>query len=490
MNAGSHTAQVLIVGAGFGGICAAIQLQRAGFSYLLLERAAEVGGTWRDNTYPGCACDIASVLYSLSFAPNPDWTRSYPLQGEIQRYIVGVAERFGLRERLRCGVEIVSLHYDEAQARWQASAASGEQFSASYVILATGPFTKPALPDIAGLASFRGPMFHSMQWRHDVDLRGRRVAVIGTGASAVQFVPEVAKLASQLTVFQRTPPWVLPRPDKPYGALRRRLQRALPLAQRLARWGVYWRNELLAFGFLGNRLAQRAARALALAHLRRAVPDAALRALLTPDYAPGCKRVLLSNDWYPTLRKPHVRLVTAPIVRVEPDAVISGDGQRHAAEVLILGTGFRLTEFVAPMTVTGRGGVELAALWRTQPAATLLGICAHGFPNLFALVGPNTGLGHNSIVFMIESQMRFVLRALRFARERGIASLELRAEAQASSYAEVQRKMQRTVWASGCRSYYQRADGRIDTLWPDFTWRYWLKAGRFDARQFIAASAA
>ncbi|MDE2046819.1 MAG: NAD(P)/FAD-dependent oxidoreductase [Betaproteobacteria bacterium] len=482
--------EVLIIGAGLGGLCAAIQLQRAGFRYALLERAAEVGGTWRDNTYPGCACDIPSVLYSLSFEPNPHWTRAYPQQAEIQAYILRVVERHGLRAHLHTGVDVQALRYDEAAQRWHVTAQDGRVFSARFVVLATGPFTKPALPQIDGLANFAGPVFHSMQWRHDVPLQGKRVAVIGTGASAIQFVPELAKVAAQVSVFQRTPPWVVPRPDKPYSVLRRRLQQAVPPLQRLARWGVYWRNELLALGFLGNRPVQALARALASGHLRRAIPEPALRAQLTPDYSPGCKRILVSNDWYPTLRKPHVQLVSAPILHVTADAVVTCDGTPYAADVLVFGTGFRLTEFVAPMTITGRGGVELQALWRTQPAATWLGICTHGFPNLFALVGPNTGLGHNSIVFMIEAQMRWVLKALQHARRRGVGSVEVRAEVQQAQYAQVQQRMARTVWASGCHSYYQSAGGRIDTLWPGFTWQYWLRCARFRAGDFTLLPAA
>lgn len=478
--------EVAIVGAGFGGLCAAIRLRESGVqSLVILERSGEVGGTWRDNVYPGCACDVPSHMYSFSFAPNTQWTRPYPQQQEIQDYILRVTQQYALRPLIRFNSGVQALHWLADQACWTVELSGQEPLLARHVVLATGPLNKPAIPDIPGMGSFAGESFHSGYWRHDVDLKGKRIAVVGTGASAIQFVPEIAPDAAQVDVFQRTAAWVVPRFDNPYGARRRWAYRWVPGLQRLSRWRVYWFNEWIGMGFMGSKRMQAMLRRLAGVHLRRQVADPAMRQALTPDFNPGCKRLLISNTWFPALQRPNVRLVTQAVAGIAPNGVVGADGTVYPCDVIIWGTGFKATEFVAPMRVYGEGGAgdvavpDLAQTWRTQPAATRLGITVAGFPNLFLLVGPNTGLGHNSIIFMIECQVDYIVRALASLRERGHDTLRLRPEVQQDDYQLNQRKMQDTVWASGCKSWYQNADGHIDTLWPGYTWEYWLKTRRF-----------
>ena len=476
--------RVAVIGAGFAGLGAAIRLRAAGLGEVTVyERASSLGGTWRDNEYPGCACDIPSQLYSFSFAPNPDWTRMYPAQAEIRAYLEKVADDFGLRDCLRFNAELVEAAFDEAAALWRLRFADGRSAEAEVLVGATGPLSKPAFPRIEGMERFEGVAFHSSRWRGDVDLAGRRVAVIGTGASAIQLVPRIAEAASRVTVYQRTPPWVLPHRDRPLAPWERRLYRALPLVQRLRRWLLYLRQELLVFGFLGGAGVQERFRRFALGQLERQVADPALRTALTPDYAPGCKRLLISNDWYPALQRPNVELVPEAVARLEGREVVTASGARRAADVVVFATGFAATDFVTPLRILGRGGRDLAATWKAG-AATHLGIAVAGFPNFFLLVGPNTGLGHNSLVFMIEAQLRYLEGALRALRAPGARTLEVKPEAQARSYAEVQARMRKTVWASGCRSWYLSADGRNDTLWPGSTIDYWRRTRRFDRENY------
>lgn len=486
---------VAIVGAGVGGLCAAIRLRDSGAvqSLAILERSNEVGGTWRENTYPGCACDVPSHLYSFSFAPNTRWTRPYPQQQEIQDYILRVTDTYALRPLIRFNTEVAAMRWLADQQCWQIDIEGQTPLLARHVVLATGPLSKPAIPDLPGLDSFTGQSFHSSHWRHDVDLKGKRVAVVGTGASAVQFVPEIATDASHVTVFQRTPAWVMPRWDKPYGVVKRWAYRHMPALQRLSRWRVYWFNEFVGMGFMGSATIQRLLRRLSGRHLRSLVADAQMRADLTPDFNPGCKRLLISNTWFPALQRENVQLVTRAVGGMAPNGVVDADGRVYPCDVVIWGTGFKATEFVAPMRIygaaaEGAGQVdapELGAMWRRNPAASHLGITVAGFPNLFLLVGPNTGLGHNSIIFMIECQVDYIVRALGSLRERKQTVLQLRADVQGEEYAAIQQKMKGTVWSSGCKSWYQHADGRIDTLWPGYTWEYWLRTRRFRVADYV-----
>jgi len=474
---------VVVVGAGFGGLGAGAALRRAGIErFAILEKASSVGGTWRDNTYPGCACDIPSHLYSFSFAQNPGWTRRYPSQPEIEAYLERTTDDLGLRPWIRFGHEVAELRWDDGDEVWRVVLPDGREVRARAVISATGGLSRPAMADIAGLDSFAGTVFHSARWRHDHDLTGERVGVIGTGASAVQLVPEVALRAGCTTVFQRTPPWVLPRDDRPSPDWRRRLYGRVPALQRLHRWRTYARQELLALAFVGPRpVRERIARRIeeaGRAHIAAHVTDPELRRQLTPTYQPGCKRILLSRDWYPTLVRPDVELVTEAIVEVVPEGVRTADGRVHPLDAIVLATGFTATEFLAPMAVHGVDGIALDDHWRSG-ASTHLGVAVSGFPNLFLLVGPGTTLGHNSIVFMIECQLRWAMAALAESRRMG-RPLEVRPEVEREEYADQQRRAAATVWASGCDSWYRSADGRLDTVWPGTSVEYWWRTRRFD----------
>ncbi|OYT90177.1 MAG: 4-hydroxyacetophenone monooxygenase [Burkholderiales bacterium PBB3] len=484
-----HKVHIAIVGAGIGGLCAAIKLREAGEnSLVILDRSSEVGGTWRDNVYPGCACDVPSHLYSFSFEPNTEWTRPYPQQPEIQDYLLRVTEKYDLRRDIRFNSDVQSLRWSSDLEVWQIDIAGGPGIEAKHVILATGPLNKPLIPNLAGLADFEGPSFHSSEWRHDIDLRGKRVAIVGTGASAVQFVPEVAAVAEQVTVFQRTAAWVLPRWDVPYGALRRWIYRSIPGLQLLSRWRVYWFNEMVGLGFMGAQWMQSLLKRLAFQHLHAQVATPTLRSTLTPNFNPGCKRLLISNTWFPTLQKAHVALVSQPVASVGPKEVVAADGKTYPCDLIIWGTGFKASEFISPIKVYGESlqgqTPELSAQWRTGPAATRLGITVAGFPNLFLVVGPNTGLGHNSIIFMIECQVNYIVKAIQASKQAVGGVLRLRAQVQQQDYARVQTQMKGTVWSSGCHSWYQNTQGNIDTLWPSYTWRYWLQTRHFTSSDY------
>ena len=474
-----------IVGSGFAGLCAAIRLQQAGFDDVtIFERAADVGGTWRDNTYPGCACDIPSNLYSFSFEPNPEWTRMYPQQGEIHSYLLRVVEKYGLRGKIRFGKELAEARFVEAACAWELRFIDGSSERVDIFIGATGPLSKPALPKIEGLAAFEGVAFHSAQWRHDVGLAGKRVAVVGTGASAIQFVPRIAPLVSQLHVFQRTPPWILPHRDRAFGPRERRLYRALPFAQRLLRWAVYLRQELLIFGFTGGERVQRRFRSFALWMLQTQVGSPELRRRLTPDYAPGCKRLLISNDWYPALQRSNVEVLAEPVARLEARRVVGASGASREVDVVIFATGFAATDFVAPMKIYGRAGIELSAAWKNG-AATHLGISVAGFPNAFLVVGPNTGLGHNSLVFMIEAQVNYIVQCMKLVKQKGADYIDVKPEAMTRFLGEMTQALQGTVWSSGCKSWYQTADGINFAIWPKSTWRYWLETRRVNEADYV-----
>jgi len=465
--------RVVVVGAGFAGIGAAIALREAGYrDVLVLERAEAIGGTWRDNTYPGCACDIPSHLYSFSFAPNPQWTRSFSPQPEIWRYLEEVCDRFGVRGQVRCGVEVSEAGWDDAAARWRLSTTAGP-LSADVLVSAAGALSQPSIPDLPGLADFAGTLFHSARWDHGVRLAGTRVAVVGTGASTVQFVPRIQPEVAALHVFQRTPPWIVPRRDREIPPRRRTLFRALPAAQRAARLAIYLSREAPVLGFVATPAAMRAVEALARRHLEAQVRDPALRAALTPDYRAGCKRILLSDDYYPALRRPNVELVASGVQALTRRGVLAADGRERAVDVVIFGTGFEATNPAMAHRVRGRGGVLLADAWASGGMQALRGSTVAGFPNLFFVVGPNTGLGHNSMVFMIECQLRYLVDALRRMDAGGLAAIEPTPAAQRRWNAEVQRRMRRTVWTTGgCASWYQDDRGRVPTLWPASTLRF------------------
>ena len=472
--------RVLIIGTGFAGLGMAVRLKQAGLDeFVVLERAGEVGGTWRDNTYPGAACDVPSHLYSFSFAPNPDWSRSFSPQGEIQEYLRRTATDFGVRPHIRFHHEVLGATWDDGAQRWWVRTNQGD-FEAAVLVSATGALSDPAIPALPGLDRFEGTVFHSARWRHDHDLTGERVAVVGTGASANQFVPQIQPQVGNLTVFQRTPPWILPRWDRPFRPAEQWAFRHLPLVQRLARAGIYWSREQMVAGFVLAPNLMAVAERMARKHLERAVADPALRAKLTPDYRIGCKRILISNDYLPSLTKPNVDVVASGLVEVRPRSVVAADGTEREVDTIIFGTGFHVTDIPVADRISGRDGVTLKDRWADGMKA-YKGTAVAGFPNLFLLVGPNTGLGHSSQVFMIESQIAYAVDAVRHIEQTG-AVVEVREEAETSWDDSVQRAMGRTVWTTGgCASWYLDDRGRNTTLWPGATWRFRRHTARFDA---------
>ena len=479
---------VAIIGAGFSGLATAIRLREQGLDdFVVLERHEDVGGTWWANTYPGCACDVPSHLYSLSFAPNPDWTHTYSAQPEIRAYLQRLARDRDLYRSIQLGTTVTGADWDEDAGRW-ALTTSGGTVRARVLVAGQGPLTEPRVPEVRGLDTYAGRVFHSARWDHGHDLRGRRVAVIGTGASAIQFVPAIQPLVEDLVVYQRAPPWVLPHPDRPIREGERRLFRRVPAVQRALRAGIYAARELLIPGLTRRPALMQAVEAMSRRHLRDQVADPELRARLTPDYRIGCKRMLPSDGWYPALCADNVRLVTEPIQEVRPGSIVSADGAEHAVDTIIFGTGFHVADMPIGDWVRGRDGRTLTEAWGGSPRAHL-GSMVAGFPNLFMLLGPNTGLGHSSVVYMIESQVAYLMDALRVMRERGAAVAEVRPEVQAAYNQEVDARMERTVWSTGCASWYQDATGRNPTLWPDWTWRFRRRTRRFDPAEHTLRAA-
>jgi cation diffusion facilitator CzcD-associated flavoprotein CzcO len=481
--------RTVIVGTGFSGIGMAIKLLREGErDFVLLERAGDLGGTWRDNTYPGCRCDVPSHLYSFSFAPNPKWSSTFSPQPEILDYLRDVAARFGVLPHVRFDTEMNSADWDETEARWRLDTSQGA-ITADVLIAAQGPLSEPLVPEIPGLDSFQGTTFHSAGWDHEHRLEGERVAVIGTGASAIQFVPKIQPLVGQMHVFQRTPPWVMPHPNRPMTDFERKLYGRLPAAQLAMRAGIYWARETFVLQFRNSRMRKLATR-MALRQLEQQVPDPDLRAKLTPRYELGCKRILPTDEWYPTLMQPNVEVVTDGIREIRANSIVSTDGTEREVDTIIFGTGFHVTDIPIAERVRGRDGRTLAETWDGSPTA-YKGAAVAGYPNLFFLVGPNTGLGHTSIVFMIESQVEYVLDALRTMSDRGAGTLEVREEAQAAYNAELDRMTGGTVWVTvGCSSYYIDRNGRNSTIWPTFTWPFRRRTREFDEAAYALGAPA
>ena len=483
----THT-HIAILGAGFGGLGTAIKLAQRGDDFLVLERSDGVGGTWWANTYPGCQCDIPSHLYSFSFAPNPNWSRTYPKQPELRDYLRKTAEKFGVFERVRFDTEVTGAGWDEDAGVWRIETSQGP-YTADVLVAAPGPLSAPSIPDLPGMDEYAGTVFHTATWNHDHDLRGRRVAVVGTGASAIQAVPEIAQQAAHLDVVQRTPPWVVPHRDRPITRVERFLYKTFPPLQRAVRAGVYASRELLVPGLVYRPKLLKVVEKVARNHIADQVPDPELRAKVTPRYTIGCKRILPSNKWYPALMRDDVDLVTSGIARMTPTGYVTADGVEHEADTIIFATGFHVTDIPLAGLVTGTDGRTLAAHWHRSPQA-YRGTAIAGFPNLFFLVGPNTGLGHNSIVFMIEAQLRYLLGALDAMRAAGAGRIEVKADAQRAYNAHIQAKMGQTVWnTGGCASWYIDAEGRNTTIWPDFTFRFWKQTREFDAPAYELAPA-
>lgn len=477
--------RVAVVGSGFGGLGAAVRLRREGVTdFVVLERADSVGGTWRDNSYPGCACDVPSHLYSFSFAPNPDWPRTFSGQEHIRAYLEHVTDVFRLRPHIRLNSEVLRMTWDSEKLRWDIETASG-RLSADLVVSATGPLSDPKIPDIPGLDSFPGKVFHSARWDHDYDLRGKRVAMVGTGASAIQIVPAIQPLARDVTLFQRTPPWVMPRMDRAISGAERWLHRRLPFTTQ-ARRGLLWGiRELQVQAFTKHPDELGAVEQLAKRNMARAIKDPALRAKLTPDYRIGCKRILLSSTYYPALAQPNVDVVASGLSRVEGSKLVAADGTEAQADAIVFGTGFHVTDMPIADRVVGADGRTLAEAWKGGMEA-LRGASAAGFPNWMTIIGPNTGLGNSSMILMIESQLNYLAD---FVRQLdvlgGRAALDARPAAVAAWNHRVQERMKRTVWnTGGCTSWYLDANGRNSTIWPGTTGEFRRATRRVDLAEY------
>ncbi len=467
-NSAITNVDVLIVGAGFSGLCMGIKLLEAGMnSFLVIEKSQDIGGTWWDNRYPGCACDIPSHLYSFSFAPSTEWTRMYPGQREIHNYLKRCVERYGLAAHLRLNTRFQEAIWDDSEGVWNTTAGDGMRIRARVLVSGMGALHVPHYPELKGLDRFEGSRFHSAAWDHSADLDGKNVAVIGTGASAIQFVPQIAPHVGKLYLFQRTPPWIVPRLDFAFSEKWKDRFRSIPITRWALRQYIFWRQEIRVLAFLGNETFRKKVEAIALRHLARRIKDPKLRAALTPNYQLGCKRVLVSDDYYPTLNRSNVELITEGITEVCPHSIVTNDGVERPIDVLIYGTGFRATEPLIGCRVVGKGGLEIHDAWQKRMSA-YLGITITGFPNFFMLLGPNTGLGHNSVVLMIESQVRYAMNCLKLMKRKKQRVLEVRPEIQQSFVEEIYRRMSGTVWQSGgCHSWYQDQNtGEITTLWP------------------------
>lgn len=483
----------LVIGAGFAGIGAAIKLDEAGErDYLVVEKDDDVGGTWQANTYPGAACDVPSQLYSFSFGRRQDWSRSFSPQPEIREYLHRVAREAGILDRFSLATRMEDARWDDTAQRWRVRVTHGgvvHDVSARTILSGTGGLSEPRLPDIEGIEDFGGTIFHSARWDHSVDLRGLRVAVIGTGASAIQIVPELQKIVGRLMVHQRTAPYVIPRTDRRYTRVERRLFRVLPALQRLYRTATYWGRELYVPAFTGHQELAWPARKLALQNIARGIADPELRAKVTPTYAVGCKRVLISNTYYPALAAANVELVTDRIDRVTPTGIVTADETERPVDVIVVATGFHATAQPIADHITGRDGITLGERWEAEGMASYKGTTTRGFPNLFQIVGANTTLGHSSMVFMIESQLAYVIDALRTMRVHRYAAVEPRQDSQDAWNEDLQERLSRSVWnTGGCSSWYLDRHGRNTVIWPRSTFAFRQQLAEFDVAAYDVAA--
>ena len=480
------TKDVIVIGTGFSGMGVAVKLLESGRTdFVVLEKAGDVGGTWRDNTYPGCECDVPSHMYSFSWRLNPDWSRNFSAQPEIWAYLRRVADEKGIRPYIDFGVEVTGIEWDDDRSVWTIRTNSGQDYQARVVLSGVGGLHIPNVPEIAGAESFAGPRFHSAAWDHSVDLTGKKVVVVGTGASAIQFIPIIAEQVDHLTVFQRTPPWVLGKKDDPIHPVRQRLFHRIPGLTRAYRNAVYWALESRAIAFNGHLNVLPLVERLAKANLARAIDDPEMRRKLTPDYRLGCKRVLQSNTYYPAFNRDNVDLVTDHIREIVPDGVIDENGVKHEADVLIYGTGFHVVDAFDFLDIQGRDGLDVAKQFREHGVETYLGMTIHGVPNLFLMLGPNTALGHNSVVFMIEQQTKYILTMLDEMDRRGAGVVEVTKQAQDDWNEEIQRLVSKGIWTQGgCTSWYLDAQGKNRTIWPKFTFQYWWETRKVVAEHF------
>jgi len=479
---------IAIIGAGFSGIGAAIRLKQEGIeSFTMFERASEIGGTWRDNTYPGCTCDVQSHVYSLSFEQNPYWSKRFSEFWEIQDYLLGLVDKWDLREHLRLNTEIVNAEFDEAAGAWTLTTGGRVTFTARVVFSGVGGLVDPAYPTIDGMDDFAGEMFHTARWNHDVELTDKRVAVIGTGASAVQVVPSIAPKVAKLTVFQRTAAWVVPQFDTKYSPRAKRLAVRFPFLLRLSRFLKYWLSEILGpIVFLDSKVLSAIGRRVSMWNLRRQVKDPELRKKLTPNFQFGCKRVLISDNYWAALERENVELVTEPIEAIQREAIRTKDGTTHPVDVIVLATGYLLGLAAVPFRVIGRGGRSLAEAW-ANGAVAYKGMTISGFPNWFMMMGPNTGPGHTSVLVFTEAQIEHALGAVKKMIAEDIKYCDVRQDVQDRYNEGIQGRMKHMVWGSGCHSWYLSADGRNHSLYPGFAVEYIMRTRRLNPADYEVA---
>lgn len=477
---------IAIIGSGFSGLGMAIQLCKRGRDdFLILEKSHDIGGTWRDNTYPGCGCDVPTAIYSYSFEQNPYWSKMWSPQPEIQAYLQRLTDKYDLRRKVAFGTEIIAAQWDEAALRWHLRSADGPTITAQFIVLGVGPLNVPRIPNLNGVESFAGAFFHSAQWDHSVDLTGKKVAVIGTGASAIQFVPIIAEQVGQLQLYQRTPPWVLGRRNPTMPRPLQSLFAKAPLTRNVCRAVAYWISESMALGIHGYGNLHRPLEWAGRANIRKGIKDPALVAKLTPNYQIGCKRILFSRTYYPALARPNVEVITDGIAEVRPGSIVTVDGTGRAVDVIICATGFHVFDRFDSIDIRAAGGESMVQRWKTNGAQAHIGITVAGLPNAFFLMGANTGITHNSIVFMIEQQIKFTLRAMDGVHQRAAAAIQVRQDAQDRFNEDIQRRLARRVWSTaGCTSWFLDDNGVNRVLWPGFTWQYWRATRNFDETEY------
>lgn len=467
--------RAVIIGTGFSGLGMAVALQRQGIDFVILEKADDIGGTWRDNTYPGCACDVPAHLYSFSFEPKAEWEYLWSYQPELLDYLAGVVDKYQLRRHIAFDAKVSRSYWDDDECRWHVFTEAGQEYIAQFLISGAGALHIPSLPDIEGLDEFGGASFHSAEWDHSVDLTGKRVAVVGTGASAIQLVPQIVDKVGALQLYQRTPAWVLPRNNIKFPRAVKRAFARVPGLRAAFRAGLYWGAEGGAYAMNRRPGLLKLVEMAGKAYIRREISDPEVRRKLTPNYRAGCKRLLGSNDYYRAIDNPKSELVAEGIARITENAIVTVDGTERPVDVIVFATGFHVTDSYRYIEIKGRGGEDLGDRWDREGIAAHRGITVAGMPNAFFLLGPNTGLGHTSVVFMIESQIHYVAGAIKAIDRAGVAAIAPRRSVQDEFNATLQRKLQGTVWnTGGCQSWYMDEHGNNRTLWSGFTWEYWL----------------
>lgn len=486
----SPNMHVAIVGSGFAGIGLGIRLAQAGNrDFTILERAPSLGGVWRDNTYPGVSCDVPAHLYSYSFEPNPHWSRLFAPQSEILAYLERCADKHAIRPHIRFSAAVTAATFDEQSGLWTVQTSDGGSLQARFLVSASGhALTVPVLPKLPGSASFQGAQFHSARWNHNVSIKGKRVAVIGTGASAIQIVPNIVDDVAQLTVFQRTAPWVLPRNERPMSvALQARMER-WPVLQKALRGLIYSLMESMAMGFVVDPRINKWREGTAIQHLNTGVADPTLRAKLTPQFALGCKRILYSDTYYAAIQRPHVEVVTDTIKTLNATGIVDSNGVQRDFDVIVYATGFEASEAAAPFALSGRTvdgkPMDVATAWQDGIEA-YLGTTISGFPNFFMMLGPNTGLGHSSMIYMMESQMNYLLDAFTKLRDSNARWVDVKASVQRHFNDGIQGRLKNTIWQTGCHSWYLRPDGKNTTVWPGFTFEYRNRMRKFDLENYL-----